>query len=155
MPVGPRREPAPADDAWVDAPLVVEELACRRVEPRALEVLGVARGVERLGRRWRRCGVPVGEQDVGVAGEPAAGFGEGEAEGSHGEVDCAEGAVHAHEAAAGVAPGVEGEAGVVVVVERAECLVAAHADPEPLGDSLDGEVAQTLEFFFSHDVFFV
>ena len=39
----------------------------------------------------------------------------------------------------------ERQAGMMVVVERAERLVARHAHPEPLGDPLDGEVAELLK----------
>jgi hypothetical protein len=38
------------------------------------------------------------------------------------------------------------EAGVVVVVERTEALVARDLHPEPPGDPLDGEVAERLKF---------
>nr|WP_294742412.1 hypothetical protein [Prevotella sp.] len=56
---------------------------------------------------------------------------------SHHEVDGSHAFLHAHEASAGVAPGVVDEAGVMIVVERAEALVPRHAQSYSLGDPLN------------------
>ena len=50
----------------------------------------------------------------------------------------------AHEAAEGVASGVEREAGVVVVVEGAEAFVPDDAESESLRDPLNRKVAKLL-----------
>lgn len=78
-----------------------------------------------------------------VRGEPVAGVEEAAVENVHGEADGVAVGV-AGEAAVGVLPRVEGEGGVVVVVEGAEGFVAGDLDAEPCGDLLDGEVAENL-----------
>ena len=84
-----------------------------------------------------------------TVGKPSAGFGERLAEVAHHEVDGAAAGI-ADEAAEGVAPAVEGEAGVMVVVERAEALVASDAEAKTLGYGFYGERAATLYFIFVH-----
>ena len=105
-----------------------------------LEVAYVAPGVERSG--WsvflRIGSLPRGEDDVVTVGKPLAGFPEAFAQQVHGEVYLV--AVgSAGIAAEGVAPQVEGEAGVVVVVVGAEALVACDAETKTLGYGFYGE----------------
>ena len=57
----------------------------------------------------------------------------------------------ADEATVGVASGVEGEGGVVVVVEGAEGFVARDLEPQPFRDLLDGEVAKQLKVELIHN----
>nr|WP_294829182.1 hypothetical protein [Prevotella sp.] len=57
---------------------------------------------------------------------------------SHHEVDGSHTLLHAHEASAGVPLSVVDEAGVMIVVERAEALVPRHAQSYSLGDPLNG-----------------
>ena len=71
-------------------------------------------------------------------------------EGLHNEVDGAAVGV-ADEATVGVASGVEGEGGVVVVVEGAEGLVSDDLEPHPFRDLLDGEVAKGLNILSFHN----
>ena len=113
----------------------------------------VARGVERL--RWRgavgRLRLAFFDDDVGGAGQPSACIGKRHAQPVHHEVDgAAMGA--AGEAAVGVGAGAECQAGVMVVVEGAEALVASHAEPEALCHCLYGQLAELLHCFFVHDV---
>ena len=106
-----------------------------------LEVAQVARDVERArGLLFFAFGLPLLKNDVGAVGKPLAGFGEGLAEVAHHEVYGAS-VGSADEAAEGVASAVVGEAGMVVVVEGAEALVAVYVEPEPFGYALNGERA--------------
>ena len=77
------------------------------------------------------------EDDVCSVGQPPAGVGKRHVEVSHDEVYRASPGV-AHEAAEGVARGAEAQARVVVVVKRAQALVAHHTQPEPFGHRLYG-----------------
>lgn len=87
------------------------------------------------------CECVSGEGGEFVACEPGAGLEEVFVEAMHGEVD--DGAVCvADEATEAVASDVEGEGGVVVVVERAESLVVRDLEAESLGDLFDGEIAE-------------
>ena len=78
-----------------------------------------------------------------LVGQPMAGGLEILAEMAHHEVDgAARGPTN--EAAEGVPTHVERQAGVSVVVERAEAFVARNVESESLCDPLDGEVAELL-----------
>ena len=57
----------------------------------------------------------------------------------------------AGKAAVGVARRAVGHAGVMIVVERAQALVAIDTQTEALGHSLNGELAELLYSFFIHD----
>ncbi len=155
----PRGEATPACHPRVYPALLEEEPPCFGREPRVLEEGGVAGRIEGfvpVGRgrgRAQPVGQPFLQDDVVAVGEPPAGLGEVYVQQAHHEVDGAHGGVHADEAPAGVAPGVEGEAGVVVVVEGAECLVAGDTQSEPPGDLLNGQVAESLNFVFFHTFF--
>lgn len=138
--VGPGGESAPSRHPRVDASLVEEEAPCRPVEPWVLEEPPVSRGIEgalafslRLCRRF-----PLREDDAVGVGKPLARLRKVEPEVSHHEVDGTHALLHAHEASAGVPPGVVDEAGVMIVVERAEALVPRHAQSYSLGDPLNG-----------------
>ena len=153
--VGPGGESAPSRHPRVDASLVKEEAPCRPVEPWVLEEPPVSRGIEgalaiglRLCRRF-----PLREDDAVGVGKPLARLREVEPEVSHHEVDGTHALLHAHKASAGVAPGVVDEAGVMIVVERAEALVPRHAQSYSLGDPLNGQVAELLNFIFFHKHF--
>ena len=73
-----------------------------------------------------------------IAGKPSTGLEERFAEVTHHEVDGAAVGI-ADEAAEGVAATIVGEAGVMVVVERAEALVACDAEAKALGNGFYGE----------------
>ena len=79
-----------------------------------------------------------------------AGFAEVLVEGAHHEVDVPS-VLPADEAAEGVASHVEGERGVVVVVEGAEGFVLPELEPQPLRDPLNGKVAKLLQFKLIHN----
>jgi hypothetical protein len=57
----------------------------------------------------------------------------------------------AGEAAVGVFTEVEGEGGMVVVMEGTEGLVAVDLDAEAGGDFFDGEGAEELDLIVCHD----
>lgn len=153
--VGPGGESAPSRHPRVDASLVEEEAPCRPVEPWVLEEPPVSRGIEGALafslRLWRR--FPLREDDAVGVGKPLARLREVEPEVSHHEVDGSHALLHAHKASAGVASGVVDEAGVMIVVERAEALVPRHAQSYSLGDPLNGQVAELLNFIFFHKHF--
>ena len=86
----------------------------------------------------------------GVVGEPGAGLAEVLVECLHNEVDGAAVGV-ADEATVGVASGVEGEGGVVVVVEGTEGFVSDDLESQPFRDLLDGEVAKWLKVELIHN----
>ena len=86
----------------------------------------------------------------GVVGEPGAGLAEVLVECLHNEVDGAAVSI-ADEATVGVASGVEGEGGVVVVVEWTGGFVSDDLEPHPFRDLLDGEVAEWLKVELIHN----
>ena len=86
-----------------------------------------------------------------AVGEPSAGIGERFAEVAHHEVDSAAVGI-ADEATVGVATDVVGEAGVVVVVERAETLVTCDAKAKALGNGFYGKGTETGDFVFVHNL---
>ena len=86
-----------------------------------------------------------------IAGKPSTGLGERFVKVTHHEVDGAAVGI-ADEATEGVAPTVVGETGVMVVVERAEALVACDAEAKTLGNGFYWEGAETLYFVFVHNL---
>ena len=72
----------------------------------------------------------------------------------HHQVDGAHGIPHANIAAAAVPPRVEREAGVMVIMKGAECLVPLHLYPHLLRNPLYRQVAQFLNFIFLHKNYF-
>ena len=85
-------------------------------------------------------------------GEPSAGREEILPQISHHQVDGAHGITHADIAAAAVLPRVEREAGVVVVMKGAECLVPLHLYPHLFRNPLYRQVAELLNFIFLHKI---
>ena len=99
--------------------------------------------------------MPLGEHVARAVGQPSAGFGERLAQEAHDQVDGAAVGI-AHEAAEGTTAHAVGQAGMVVVVEGAQALVARDVQPQALGHILDGEGAQAVYFVLFHNaVFFV
>ena len=150
--VGPGGESAPSRHPRVDAPLVEEKSPCRPVEPWVLEEPQVSRGIEAsLAFRLRLCRrFPLREDDAVGVGKPLARLREVESEVSHHEVDGSHALLHAHKASAGVPLNVVDEAGVMIVVEGAQTLVPRHAQSHSLGDPLNGQVAELLNFISFH-----
>ena len=72
----------------------------------------------------------------------------------HHQVDGAYGIPHANIAAAAVLPRVEREAGMVVIVKRAECLMVFQYHPHLFRDLLYRKVAQFLNLIFLHKISF-
>ena len=155
--VGPRGEAAPAHHPLVQSALGEEEAACLVAEPGVLKVAQVARGVERPGLfapgRWGGRLVLLGEHVARAVGKPPAGLGERLAQEAHDQVDGAAVGI-AHEAAESAPARAEGEAGMVVVVEGAQALVACDVQPQALGHILDGEGAQAVYFVLFHNAVF-
>ena len=85
----------------------------------------------------------LGEHVARAVGKPPAGLGERLAQEAHDQVDGAAVGI-AHEAAEGATARAEGEAGMVVVVEWAETLVACDVQAKTLGYGFYGERAKTL-----------
>ena len=99
-------------------------------------------------------GSPIGVGDGVAGGEVEAGFAEVFVEEVADEVDgVAVGATG--EAAVGVFLEVEGEGGVVVVMEGTEGLVAVDLDAEAGGDFFDGEGSEELDLVVCHGIFLV
>ena len=138
----PGGDAAPADDAGIEVALVKEEPAGFPGKVRTLEVAQVARGIEAVGLLLHglRVGI-LGEDDVGIVGEPAAGIEEVLVQVVHHQVYRAAVGI-AHVALVGVLAHVEVQAGVPVVVEGTEGHVAHGMEPEPSGNSLDGECTE-------------
>ncbi len=154
--VAPGGEAAPADDAWVEAALVEEEVAGGGAEVGAVEEGGVAGGVEVSltpgPSPWGEgCGM-LGF--AGAVGEVEAGLLEVFVEEVADEVDGVDGVAVgvADEAAVGVFPYVERQTGVVVVVEGAEGFVVAHVEAEARGEVFDGDGAKLLDLIIVHGV---
>ena len=148
--VGPRGEAAPAHHTRVQAALGEEEAACLVAEPGVLKVAQVARGVERPRIHGRLGGgLPLREHVARAVGKPPAGLGERLAQEAHDQVDGAAVGI-AHEAAEGTTAHAVGQAGMVVVVEGAQTLVARDVQPQALGHVLDGERAQAVYFVLFH-----
>lgn len=89
-----------------------------------------------------------------LLGEPSASREEILPQVFHHKVDGAHGITHADIAAAAVLPRVEREAGMVVVMKGAECLVPLHLYPHLLRNPLYRQVAQFLNFIFLHKNYF-
>ena len=85
-------------------------------------------------------------------GEPSASRQEILPQVFHHKVDGAHGITHADIAAAAVPLRVEREAGVVVVMKGAECLVPLHLYPHLLRNPLYRQVAQLLNLIFLHKI---
>jgi len=81
--------------------------------------------------------------------QPTAGCFEIEMQVSHHQVNRSA-AGSAHEAAVGVLPHAEREAGVVVLVKRTQGFVVLNRESESLCDPLYGEVAELLKFYSIH-----
>ena len=81
--------------------------------------------------------------------QPTAGCFEIEIQVSHHQVNRSA-AGSAHEAAVGVLPHAEREAGVVVLVKGTQGFVVLNRESESLCDPLYGEVAELLKFEFIH-----
>lgn len=140
----PGGDAAPADDSGVKFSFFEQEFTGFRNQEWTVEILLIARRVEAVGFLLDGLGVGIlGEDDVGVVGQPLAGFDEAEVEVVHHQVDGAAVGV-AHVAFVGVAAHVEVEAGVAVVVEGTESHVARGTQAKPLSNSLDGECSVSL-----------
>ena len=85
-------------------------------------------------------------------GEPSASRQEILPQVFHHQVDGAHGITHADIAAAAVPPRIEREAGMVVVMKGAECLVPLHLYPHLLRNPLNRQVAQFLNLIFLHKI---
>ena len=83
------------------------------------------------------------DQDAVRIGQPVAGIEEVFVQKMHHQVDAPSRST-AHEAAIPIGSEAEGQAGVVVVVERAKALVPVHLESKSLCDPLDGKVAELL-----------
>ena len=150
MPVGPRRDAAPANDPRIELPLFVQETAGGWVDGRVLEVALVAIGLEGVALLLNGLGVGmVGEDDVRVIGQPLAGFDKGELEAVHHQVDGTS-MGFAHIAFEAVLADMEVEAWVTVVMKWALGLVTGDRKPQPRGHSLDGERPELSELGVSN-----
>jgi hypothetical protein len=109
------------------------------------EVLHIGR-IFLLRLRYR---LPFGQNHVVFIGQPSASFYKRFPQDVHREVDRASVGI-ANETFVAIAPYVEGERGVAVGMEGAECLVFLHLQPKPFGHSLDGEGAEFVEFESFH-----
>lgn len=149
----PGGDAAPADNAWVEVALVEQEPAGFLREEGTLEVAGISAGVETVGflLHGLRVGI-LAEDDVGVAGQPAASVHKVLFQVLHHEVDGAAVGV-ADETFVRVAAHVEVEAGVTVVVKRAERHVACGLKAEPHGHSLNRKGFEGLKGFFGDHKF--
>ena len=147
----PRSEPTPADDTLIQMTLLKEKPACLVVEPRMLEETLVAARVERCLRAdvgFLR--FPLIKDDVVLVCQPSASLAEVKMQMAHHQVDRAYRLRHTHETSTSVLAHLERHRGMMIVMERAEALVAHHPQSQSLGDPLYREVAELLQFEFIH-----
>ena len=134
----------PTDYSGAEPALGKEEVTGGLVELGVLDQvaepfhIGTGNGLELGGS-----GPCFGRKDVVLVGQPLAGFEEGFVEHLHGEVDDAS-VGFAHKAVVGVGPGIEGEAGVAVVVKGTEGLVLLYREAQAMGGRFDGDVSDGL-----------
>lgn len=145
----PGGDAAPADNARVEVALVEQEPARFLREEGTLEVAGISAGVETVG--FLLHGLRVGiftEDDIGIIREPLASFRKRLVQITHHQVNRSSRGI-AYVAFIRVAAHVEMEAGVTVVVKRAERHVAHGLKAEPHGHSLNrkGTEIQYVSFF--------
>ena len=139
----------PTDHCRMYPPLTEKKLAGFGIEHRMLHQSGQ---VFHIGRKFPLRflgGFPFGEDDVMLVRQPPACLDERFSEDMHREVDGSSVGI-AHKAFVGVPPHVEGERRMAVGMKRTECLVFLHLQSEPLRHSLDGEIAEFIEFKLFH-----
>ena len=126
------------DDLRMELPLLKQEALGLKAESGAAEELFVLLWVELLLGGWVGLGGLITAENAVIFRQPAAGFLKTDFQEFHDKVD---GIARrsADEAAVGVAPRMEGEAGVGILVERTQASVAFHFQSEPFSHSLDGE----------------
>ena len=144
----PGGDAAPADHTGVKMALIEEELAGGRTEIRTLEIAGIAAGIEAVGflLHGLRVGI-LGEDDVGIICQPAAGFHKAQVKVVHHQVNGAAMGI-AHIALVGVLAHIEVQAGMPVVVEGAKRHVTGHGEAKPLSNSLNGECSELFKIKF-------
>ena len=138
--ISPARQSAPADDTGINPSLVMQEVGGLPADEGALKETRIPSGLERLSL-WGQGGGRIGEgKDIVRVAQPAAGLHEGEPQHAHRQIDHPSVGI-AHETAIAVLSQVEREGGLVIVVKRAEALVAVDRQAYSLCHPLDGEGA--------------
>ena len=92
-----------------------------------------------------------GNNQVVLICQPLAGFDEAEVEVVHHQVNGATMSI-TDIALVAVAATVESEAGMLVSMERTECLMVAHLEPQGLSDLLDRQVLKLLNIETVHHI---